>query len=117
MTTDVLHIPNFRRVPPLLVFLSSHTQSHSSFATHTPPFAGARKQNPILPGIGTARNGEQHDAGADREQWLSPPVYPHATKQFYEMFENDDSQYDGVYAMLASPVLRIVDLFLKTFPP
>ncbi len=27
-------------------------------------------------------------------------MYPHATKQFYEMFENDDSQYDGVYAML-----------------
>lgn len=36
------------------------------------------------------------------QQWLSPPVYPHATKQFYEMFENDDSQYDGVYAMLVS---------------
>lgn len=35
-------------------------------------------------------------------QWLSPPVYPYATKQFYEMFEKDDSQYDGVYAMLVS---------------
>lgn len=62
---------------------------------------GARKQNTILHGKwhGTAYH---HDAGTDREQWLSPPVYPHATKQFYEMFENDDSQYDGVYAMLAS---------------
>lgn len=33
-------------------------------------------------------------------QWLSPPVYPHATKQFYELFQKDESQYDGVYAML-----------------
>ncbi|CAM9696552.1 unnamed protein product, partial [Ectocarpus sp. 12 AP-2014] len=38
-------------------------------------------------------------------EWLSPPVYPHATKQFYEMFENDDSQYDGVYAMLVAKKL------------
>lgn len=39
-------------------------------------------------------------------QWVSPPVYPHATKQFCELFEEDDSQYDGVYAMLVSAVLQ-----------
>lgn len=33
-------------------------------------------------------------------QWLSPPVYPHATKQFYELFEKDETQYDGAYALL-----------------
>lgn len=35
-------------------------------------------------------------------EWVSPPVYPYATKQFYELFEEDDSQYDGVYAMLVA---------------
>lgn len=45
-------------------------------------------------------------------------MYPHATKQFYEMFENDDSQYDGVYAMLASKLycFSFADVGVTYFP-
>ena len=78
-------------IPLFLCYLDSPSSCWGSGNQHNPARRGKWH--------GTAK---QHDAVANREQWLSPPVYPHATKQFYEMFENDDSQYDGVYAMLAS---------------
>lgn len=85
------------RTTPFRFSISSCLIHPSPLLPHSPFLsAGARK----LPDMEMARYGATN--GADREQWLSPPVYPHATKQFYEMFENDDSQYDGVYAMLAS---------------
>ncbi|CAM9672084.1 unnamed protein product, partial [Discosporangium mesarthrocarpum] len=38
-------------------------------------------------------------------EWVLPSIYPYATKQFYEVFEKDDDQYDGVYAMLVAKKL------------
>lgn len=36
------------------------------------------------------------------QEWTSAPIYPYATKQFYELFEKDPLQYDGVYAMMVA---------------
>ncbi|CAM9103228.1 unnamed protein product, partial [Choristocarpus tenellus] len=38
-------------------------------------------------------------------EWLLPPVFPYATKQFYELFETEENEYDGVYAMLVAKKL------------
>ncbi len=41
-------------------------------------------------------------------EWLAPPVNPKATTEFIKLFEDNDEEYDGVYAMLIARKLPLV---------
>ena len=40
--------------------------------------------------------------------WLAPPVNPKATSEFIRLFEQNDEEFDGVYAMLIARKLPLV---------
>ncbi|GMH76037.1 hypothetical protein TL16_g06949 [Triparma laevis f. inornata] len=42
------------------------------------------------------------------EEWLAPPVNPKATSEFIRLFEDNEDEFDGVYAMLIARKLPLV---------